>query len=276
MIKLARLLSSFFALAHGLVLLVVLIALCIVMRKASNSTQENIISGALSSVYYPAQWVLSSVNEIRSVAKENELLKKENARLQMENNNAREGLQELSRLQELVHFDNKWDYPIVTARVVGQNPGRFLTTLIVNRGTKQGIQVDMPVFTVRGLVGRVSRVSENHSRIQLLLDPNLKLSVLEKKSRMVGFLEGANGHHISAMIPANIGVRVGDTLLTSGLGGIFPKGIGIGTISSIRTGDVEVICHMEVTPFQEFYRLEEVFIMQKEPDWVVRELLTDD
>jgi rod shape-determining protein MreC len=276
MLRLARLFHSFFALGHGLVLLVVLMALCLFMRKASDTTQAKIVSTALSSAYYPAQLVLSYVNEFRSVTKENERLKKENARLQLENSNAKEAMLELARLHQLVHFDNKWEYPIVTARVVGHNPGRFLTTFIVNRGTEQGIQTDMPVFTVYGLVGRISKVSRNHSRVQLLLDPNLKISVIERQSRVVGFLEGANGYRISAMIPSHAGVKKGDTLVTSGLGGIFPKGIGIGTVCSVDKGDVQVISEMEITPFQDFSRLEEVFIMQKEPDWVVRELLTDD
>jgi rod shape-determining protein MreC len=77
------------------------------------------------------------------------------------------------------------------------------------------------------------------------------------------------------MIPTHAGVKVGDTLITSGLGGIFPKGIPVGTVTRIRPSDLEVMQLMDVMPFQEFSSLEEVFVMGKEPEWVVQELLDE-
>lgn len=245
------------------------------MRQAPEATQKNVVSAALASVFYPAQMVISSVDEFRSVAHENEMLKEENARLRQETYYASEALQELARLHALVRFDDKWDYPIVTARVVGHNPGRFLTTLVINRGTSRGVKEDMPVFSMNGLVGKVSKATLTHSRVQLLVDPNLKLSVLERRTRVVGFLESVDGRTLSAMIPTHAGVKVGDTLITSGLGGIFPKGIPVGTVTQIRPSDLEVMQLMDVMPFQEFSSLEEVFVMGKEPEWVVQELLDE-
>ena len=245
------------------------------MRQAPEATQKSVISVALASVFYPAQMVISSVDEFRSVAHENEMLKEENAKLRQETYYASEALQELARLHALVRFDDKWDYPIVTARVVGHNPGRFLTTLVINRGTSRGVKEDMPVFSMNGLVGKVSKAALTHSRVQLLVDPNLKLSVLERRTRVVGFLESVDGRTLSAMIPTHAGVKVGDTLITSGLGGIFPKGIPVGTVTQIRPSDWEVMQLMDVVPFQEFSSLEEVFVMGKEPEWVVQELLDE-
>ena len=114
-----------------------------------------------------------------------------------------------------------------------------------------------------------------HSRVQLLVDPNLKLSVLERRTRVVGFLESVDGRTLSAMIPTHAGVKVGDTLITSGLGGIFPKGIPVGTVTKIRPADLEVMQLMDVVPFQEFSSLEEVFVMGKEAEWVIQELLDE-
>ena len=67
----------------------------------------------------------------------------------------------------------------------------------------------------------------------------------------------------------------GDTLITSGLGGIFPKGIPVGTVHKVRKADLDVMSLMDVKPFQEFSTLEEVFVMQKEPDWIIQELLNE-
>lgn len=275
MLRAFRFIVGLFSQKHGIVAFAFFLLLGILMRQAPETTQKSVISAALASVFYPAQMVISSVDEFRSVAHENEMLKEENARLRQETYYASEALQELARLHALVRFDDKWDYPIVTARVVGHNPGRFLTTLVINRGTSRGVKEDMPVFSMNGLVGKVSKATLTHSRVQLLVDPNLKLSVLERRTRVVGFLESVDGRTLSAMIPTHAGVKVGDTLITSGLGGIFPKGIPVGTVTQIRPSDLEVMQLMDVMPFQEFSSLEEVFVMGKEPEWVVQELLDE-
>lgn len=275
MLRAFRFIVGLFSQKHGIVAFAFFLLLGILMRQAPEATQKSVVSAALASVFYPAQMVISSVDEFRSVAHENEMLKEENARLRQETYYASEALQELARLHALVRFDDKWDYPIVTARVVGHNPGRFLTTLVINRGTSRGVKEDMPVFSMNGLVGKVSKATLTHSRVQLLVDPNLKLSVLERRTRVVGFLESVDGRTLSAMIPTHAGVKVGDTLITSGLGGIFPKGIPVGTVTQIRPSDLEVMQLMDVMPFQEFSSLEEVFVMGKEPEWVVQELLDE-
>lgn len=275
MLRAFRFIVELFTQRHGLVAFVFFLVLGFLMRQAPNVVRENIVSTALGSIFYPAQMVISSVNAYRSVVSENEQLKEENARLRQETYYASEGLQELTRLHTLVRFDDKWDYPIVTSRVVGHNPGRFLTTLVINRGTKHGVKENMPVFSMKGLVGKITKSSLTHSRVQLLVDPNLKLSVIEKRSRIVGFLESVDGRVLTAMIPSHAGVRVGDTLITSGLGGIFPKGIPVGTVKAVRKADLDVMRSMVVTPFQEFSALEEVFVMEKEPEWIIQEMLNE-
>ena len=275
MIRAFHFIVGIFSQKHGIVAFAFFLVLGLLMHKAPDTTRNSVVSVALGTVFYPAQMVISSVGQFRSVAHENEMLKEENARLRQETYYASEALQELARLHTLVRFDDKWDYPIVTARVVGHNPGRFLTTMVINRGTSRGVKEDMPVFSMNGLVGKVSKTTLTHSRVQLLVDPNLKLSVLERRTRVVGFLESVDGRTLSAMIPTHAGVKVGDTLITSGLGGIFPKGIPVGTVTRIRPADLEVMQLMDVVPFQEFSSLEEVFVMGKEAEWVIQELLDE-
>ena len=275
MLRAYRFIVDLFTQRHGIVALVFFLVLGLLMRQAPVPIRESVVSTALSSLYFPAQRIVSAMGHYKSIAQENEQLKEENARLRQETFHAREGLQELARLHTLVRFDDKWDYPIVTARVVGHNPGRFLTTMVINRGVEHGVKENMPVFSMNGLVGKISKSTKNHSRVQLLVDPNLKLSVMDRRTRVVGFLESMDGRRLTAMIPTHAGVHAGDTLVTSGLGGIFPKGIPVGTVKEIRKSDLDVMCQMDVNPFQEFSILEEVFVMEKEPDWIVKELLDE-
>ncbi len=276
MLRAFRFIVELFTQRHGVVAFAFFLLVGLLMRQAPLSVRASIVSSALGTVFYPAQVIISSVNSVRSVTTENQHLKEENARLRQETYYASEGLQELARLHTLVRFDDKWDYPIVTARVVGHNPGRFLTTLVINRGTSHGVKENMPVFSMNGLVGKITKASFTHSRVQLLVDPNLKLSVLERKSRVVGFLESVDGHLLTAMIPSHAGVKEGDTLITSGLGGIFPKGIPVGTVKAVRKSDLDVMRQMDVAPFQEFSSLEEVFVMEKDPEWIIQELLDEE
>ena len=275
MLRAYRFIVDLFTQRHGIVAFVFFLVLGLLMRQAPVPIRESIVSTAVSTLYFPAQRIVSAMGHYKSIAQENEQLKEENARLRQETFHAREGLQELARLHTLVRFDDKWDYPIVTARVVGHNPGRFLTTMVINRGVEHGVKENMPVFSMNGLVGKISKSTTNHSRVQLLVDPNLKLSVMDRRTRVVGFLESMDGRRLTAMIPTHAGVHTGDTLVTSGLGGIFPKGIPVGTVKEIRKSDLDVMCQMDVNPFQEFSILEEVFVMEKEPDWIVKELLDE-
>lgn len=275
MFRAFRFIVDLFSQRHGIVAFVFFLVLGLLMRQAPVPIRESIVTTAISTLYFPAQRIVSAVGHYKSIALENEQLKEENARLRQETYHAREGLQELARLHTLVRFDDKWDYPIVTSRVVGHNPGRFLTTMVINRGTEHGVHENMPVFSMNGLVGKVSKATLNHSRVQLLVDPNLKLSVMDRKTRVVGFLESMDGVRLTAMVPTHAGIRTGDTLITSGLGGIFPKGIPVGTVKDIRKSDLDVMRQMDVEPFQDFTTLEEVFVMEKEPDWIVKELLDE-
>ncbi len=275
MLRAFRFIVDLFTQRHGVVAFAFFLVLGILMREAPTTVRESIVDTSLSTVFYPVQLLTSSVNDFKSLQAENEHLKEENARLRQETYHASEGLQELARLHTLVRFDDKWDFPIVTARVVGHNPGRFLTTLVINRGTHHGVKDNMPVFSMNGLVGKISKAMVTHSSVQLLMDPNLKLSVLERRTRVVGFLESMDGRLLSAMIPSHAGVAEGDTLITSGLGGIFPKGIPVGTVRAVRKADLDVMSLMDVAPFQEFSTLEEVFVMEKDPDWIIQELLDE-
>lgn len=275
MFRAFRFIVDLFSQRHGIVAFVFFLVLGLLMRQAPLPIRESIVTTAVSTLYFPAQRIVSAVGHYKSIALENEQLKEENARLRQETYHAREGLQELARLHTLVRFDDKWDYPIVTSRVVGHNPGRFLTTMVINRGTEHGVHENMPVFSMNGLVGKVSKATLNHSRVQLLVDPNLKLSVMDRKTRVVGFLESMDGVRLTAMVPTHAGIRPGDTLITSGLGGIFPKGIPVGTVKDVRKSDLDVMRQMDVEPFQDFTTLEEVFVMEKEPEWIVKELLDE-
>ena len=269
----AEALQKLFSFGRGILVLIILLVLGIILKSLPLKAKETLSGTMLSTVFYPAQYAFSAVDDFRGILAENDSLKKQNAHLRLEVDNMREGLKELKRLRTLVRFDNKWDYPIVTTKVIGKNPGRFVTTLIINRGASDGLKTDMPVFSMKGLVGRISKISAHHAQVQVLLDPTLKFSVLNTRTRTIGFVESLKNQMLKASLPIHSGAKVGDTLVTSGLGGIYPKGIGVGIITEIQEEEQSVHSTLFIQPFQDVNHLEEVFVMQKESDWIVRDFI---
>lgn len=255
---------------RGAVAFVLFAGIAMLMRNGTIEQKQTVIDGLLTTVFLPAQSLVSTVSAVKDLDEENERLRKENARLRLENDLLRQAKAEVLRLRQVVKFDSPWTYPVSLALVVGRNPGRYLTTLVVNRGYKDGVHKDMPIFTSNGLVGRITKVFDGHAMVQLLSDPNLKVSVISQRTRTVGILDSKDGEHLRVMVPGHADLRLGDTLVTSGLGGVFPKGIQVGIVSGLDGSESEVIRYGMVRPLQDPAALEEVFVIHKEPDWVVR------
>jgi len=269
-VALFRAIMQLLAWGRGVVTFVLLVGLALLMRNGTIEQKQTVVDSLLSTLFYPAQSMVAKVTSVKDLDQENLFLKKENARLRLENDLLRQAKAEAIRLRNMVGFESPWTYPVSLAQVVGRNPGQYLTTLVINRGYRHGIHKDMPVFTPTGLLGRISKVFDGHSMIQLLSDPNLKVSVISQRTRTVGILESRDGEHLRAMMPSHADLRAGDSLMTSGLGGVFPKGIRVGILTGLDGSDIEVVRYGKVRPLQNPALLEEVFVINKEPDWVVR------
>jgi len=270
MLSLFRVFAQLLAWGRGTFAFICLAGLALLMRNGTIEQKQTIVDSLLSSLFYPAQSIVSKVTSVKDLDTENLSLKKENARLRLENDLLRQAKAEAIRLRSMVGFQSPWTYSVSLAQVVGRNPGQYLTTLVINRGFRDGIHKDMPVFTPRGLVGRITKVFDGHSMVQLLSDPNLKVSVISQRTRTVGILDSKDGENLQVMMPSHADLRVGDTLVSSGLGGIFPKGIRVGILKGLNGSDIEVVRYGDVRQLQDPALLEELFVINKEPDWVVQ------
>jgi rod shape-determining protein MreC len=248
--------------------------LSLLMLGGTLGQKQGVADWLFSTVYYPAQMVSASIGRIGDLKTENDSLKFQVGKLSLENAALREASRETDRLRTTLEFRNTWvGYPLTLAQVVGQNPGGDITTLVINRGLVDSLSTGMPVFTPRGLVGKLSKVFNNHAMVQLLADPNLKVSLIGLRSRVVGLFNVDDDGDWFVTVPTHSDLQVGDTLATSGLGGVFPKGIPVGVIASFEHGDIEVERNGEVVPLQNPALLEEVFVIRKHPDWVVQDLV---
>lgn len=266
-----RFFTSLFSFGRGLFAFLFFFGLSYAILHTSLKDKMRIADVAVSTVLYPAQLVVNKATSWSHLEKENRQLKEANARMRIENDYLRQDFLHKLRLQNLDSVGIVFPDSVVLAQVVAKNPGRLQTSLLINLGARDNLTRNMPLFTPRGLVGKVSKIYDNHSVVQLLTDPESKVSVLENRTRISGIIESPDSRRLYVELPAHADVRVGDTLVTSGLGGVFPKGIRVGRIQKIGPGDIDVMKKAEIIPFQNASEVEELFVLKKNVDWVVRE-----
>jgi rod shape-determining protein MreC len=201
---------------------------------------------------------------------ENEKLKKDNARMK-EALVEMEGVsRENERLRSLLGYREAFDIPSVAARVIANDPRSEFKSLIVDRGSDDGVELYMPVVGPKGLVGRVGRVSKDSSLVLLLNDPNSSIDAMIQRSRARGILVGSlartelkSGFYLTRLeyLRRVSDIRQNDVVVSSGLDGIFPSGLPVGTIHHITSSKYGIFKEAEVVPFENFQELQEVLVL---------------
>ncbi len=199
------------------------------------------------------------------VNQENELLKMELDAIRMENNRYRELLATYERLQGLIQFKQTINRKVRVAQVTGLDPtGRF-KSIIIDKGESDGLRLNMPVVNARGVVGRVVAVSPNYAKVLLIIDQNSAVDCLVQRSRAKGMVRGLSTEICKLDYALESSdVIVGDIIVTSGLGGVFPKGLTVGHVLSIKATPGGLFKDIEIRSPVDFSKIEEVLVILKE------------
>lgn len=161
------------------------------------------------------------------------------------------------------------DYKPVPATVIGRNPDRWQELIIIDKGSINGIKQNMAVMTATGLVGKVKSVNQFSSTVQLLSapDPKNRISAyVQGKANVFGLVEGYDQEKkllLIKRIPNNAKVSKGQTVITSGLGGMFPKGLLIGKVVDVKTDQYGLNQTAYVKPGADFYDIEKVLVIKR-------------
>jgi len=170
---------------------------------------------------------------------------------------------ELEILREQLGFkEANPQYQILSAEVIGQDPTNLVRFLLIDRGKRDGIKAGMPVISSRGLVGRIDQVGTEWSKVLLLTDASSAVSAMIQRSRATGSVQGRTGRNlVMRYIPQGESVEVEDIVITSGLGGNFPKHLVIGQVTAVRQSDVEMFQEATIRSAVDFNRLEVVMVI---------------
>lgn len=263
-------------------LTVVFIMVLLVGIRAASMTERNkitqvevILRDAIAPLYSGAMGVSRTISNIgnsitsyNDLLEENSNLREEVRQLALQNIQMEEYRQENLRLAKLLEFKEiqQDSLNLLAAKVIGRDLNNQFETIIIDRGSNDGIEVNMSVINHQGLVGRVVAVSKNTAEVLLLIDRESAVGALVQSSRTPGVVEATtSGNYQLQMIHLTYDapIDVGDVLITSGLGRIFPKGIKIGYVADINMASNGLVKEAMVIPFVEFSKLEEVMVIMK-------------
>lgn len=259
---------------------VFLMAISIVLWLLSTSGRLAPVEGVLRTAAQPLLTVFNrlgqQIDNVITTARQLNTLRSANRQLQtqvdtlvIDNARLKELEVENQQLRELLRFRQLnpfYDFSggQVIARVVSREPSNFLATLAIDLGSEHGIKAGMPVVTERGLVGRIHQVGPTSSTVLLIIDPSsgVQARIKRENSRTVGVLNGRAGAlPVMDYIAQDADVSVGDEVITSGLGGNFPKNLVIGQIVEVHKRDFEMFQQAVVRPTVNFDRLEFVLVI---------------
>jgi rod shape-determining protein MreC len=195
-------------------------------------------------------------------SKENERLKQELDRMRSRQTVLLGGEREHKRLKQLLDLKERHEFPSLAAMIIGEDAVGWYRTILISRGSEDGVKAGMPAATAEGLVGKVASTSPNTAKILLITDPNSSVDCRVGRTRDRGILSGLlDGGCILRYVDVKSTMKPGDDLETSGLDGMVPKGLAVGRIKSVTRSSRGMFLEAVVEPAADFRKMEEVLVV---------------
>jgi rod shape-determining protein MreC len=215
-----------------------------------------------SVLFAPIQRVVVLARDIIDLRQENRRLSMLVMKLAYQNDQLAELQYENERLRGLIEFKEKSRFVVLPAEVIGRSPSRVSSSVLIDRGSRDGVERNMAVVTAEGVVGKTIDVYPETALVQTLIDRNSRVSCVVSRSRVVGILAWHGGFLCTLeMIPEQGDVEVGDLVVTSGLGGVFPKGLRVGTVVEVGAEAQGLFRRVIVRVSADLSKVEEVFVI---------------
>jgi len=194
------------------------------------------------------------------------MLKQRIAELQAESHQMKEMVLDNERLRKLLQFREKISTSMVAAEVIGQDPTSWFKSVTLNKGEKDGVRKGMAVILPEGVVGQILKTSPRYATVLLITDYNSAVDAIVQRTRAKAIVEGKGENRCQLKyLLRTEEVTVGDIVVTSGLGGNFPKGLKVGEIRNVEKKGHGIFQYAELTPGVDLTKLEEVFIITEAP-----------
>lgn len=197
-----------------------------------------------------------------SVAHENQNLKKSLNQFVGKSNQWHEIDLANSRLRDLLNFQKAPTNKVVAAEVIGKDPSGWFKTIIIDKGKSDGLQKGLPVVLPTGIVGQVIEAAAHYSKVMLVIDRNSAVDALVQRSRARGIIKGESADQCRfEFVLRKHDVQIDDSVIASGLDGVYPKGLRIGRVADISQRNSDIFYEITVAPFVDYEKLEEVLVI---------------
>jgi rod shape-determining protein MreC len=197
------------------------------------------------------------------VEKENTELKRRLGEVTQKEAQYQEALKAQVRLEALLGVKKQVGVPVTGARVIAYDPSFWSRAVVLDQGKAKGVQVGMPILAPAGVVGRIIQSYPRYSKAMLILDRNSAADAMVQRSRVRGIIQGNGGNRCSLeYVPKRADVQEGDLVLSSSLGGVYPKGLIFGRVTHVNQKSPGIFQEIEVTPEVDFSTLEEVLVVK--------------
>ena len=228
----------------------------------------SLVGSAVRIAETPRKWSTDLWNQYQLLSnahEENIALKRKLQTLTANHAQIQELKLEIARLEKLLGASRNLEAPVRLARIVARNKSIYGESFLLDLGSRDGVHKNMPVMHQAGLVGRISRVGNNVSQVLALLDSRSAVNVIAQRARAQGvFAISSEGESEVRYMPLHEEMKPGDLLISSGLGGIFPKGLPVAHITKIT--DVRgLFPKIKAKAIVDFSNLEEVMILMTKP-----------
>ena len=252
----------------GIIIVLIIILLVVLNVTAINKEVKNFFY-LISAPIQKSLWKVGdrvsdffeAITEIKNLKKEAENLKLKNQELLAEIALLKELKRENEILREALEIGLEKEFRLALVKVLGKDISQ--DSLVIDKGSKDGIFKDLPVITQqKTLVGKISEVYENFSKVQLLTDKESSFDAKISETEIYGVIKGRGNFKVYLeLILGEEEIKEGDLVVTTPLGGIFPGGILVGQVKEVKKSDVEPFQQAEIRPAFDIKKLEMLFII---------------
>ena len=242
------------------------------MIRVWSQTAAHFVQSPVTTVSSAVTGYFQSIVNLRSAQSENDELKQRVQELEVEIKQKEDLSDENERLKSLLQLKEQSKYKVLPARIIGRDASVWFNSLIINRGSLDGVKLNMPIVSNGGLVGRVAQVSPLTAQIDLVTAPKERLgmgAVIGEigASNVLGVVNGSGKSDLLEMryVPGSVEVKVGDIVYTTGQEGTFPSGLKIGEIVDVRSGSATVTHQIFIRPSAGLDSMQEVAVLLYEP-----------
>jgi len=248
--------------------LAIAVALAIVLLALGQQSRVEKARAITSFLLYPVEKVTGRFASVEALREENGELRAMVATLYQERERLLEFGEERNRLRKLLDLKADSFYRFLPCEIVARSSTAFFHSIMVDRGSADSVRVGMAVVGYRGLVGRVSQVFPSSSQVVLINNKSISVSCMNRRNNVVGMLEWDRGSSFRLeYVGKEEDIAVGDTLVTSGLGMLFPKGFPVGTVFQIAEDKGGISKRVRVASAANLNALEELFIVTGAREW---------